>query len=1106
MAIINGDNNPNNLSGGDANDTLNGLGGADILDGGAGVDTLNGGDGDDLLYVRRGDTGNGGNGNDLLVAYEDGAAALNGGAGTDTLRVSGTDITGATLIGLERLAANSAELTAAQLAQFQLVTGYSDTSTSGSLQLTQGGTATVNLSAALSSYFYFYGSAQADILTVNSNYAGAIYLYAGAGNDRFTAGAGADTLRGEDGDDTLNGMGGADTLDGGAGVDALNGGDGNDTLYVRAGDAGNGGNGDDLLIVYEDGPLALAGGAGTDTLQASYDISGATLSGIERLAANGVDLTAAQLAQFQTVSGYYDTSTSGSLQLTQGGTASVNFSAALSSYFYFYGSGQSDVITVNADYAGAIYLYAGAGNDRFTAGAGADTLRGDDGDDTLGGGAGNDILDGGAGVDTLNGGDGNDTLYVRAGDTGNGGNGNDLLIGYEDGPFALAGGAGTDTLQTSYDITGATLSGIERLATSSAELTAAQLAQFQTVSGYYDTSTTGALQLTQGGTANVNLSAALSAYFSFYGSTQADILTVNSNYAGAIYVYAGAGNDRFTAGAGADTLRGDDGDDTLNGLAGNDSIDGAADNDTLAGGDGDDRVVGGTGADIVRGGAGDDTLGGYYYSTFDGDDGAVDQVFGEAGDDIIVVSAGDTGDGGAGNDTITGWGGSRLFGGDGDDLLVSSAGSDTLSGGAGVDTVSFLYASGVTVDLALTAAQNTGAGTDTITNVENLIGSNYADTLRGNSGANVLRGAGGNDVIDGRAGSDTASYRGDGGVTVDLRLLGQQNTVGAGLDTLVSIENLIGSDNDDTLIGDGAANVLEGGLGTDTINGQGGSDTASYAGASQLVRVSLALTTVQQTVGGGADTLVSIENLRGSAFADVLTGNAGANRLEGGDGADALNGGAGADVMVGGAGSDTYTVDTAGDATVEAAGAAGVDVVRAGLSWTLAAEVENLVLTGTGAINGAGNAGANRLTGNDGANTLTGLAGNDALNGGAGVDRLVGGAGTDTLDGGTGADVFVFAAADSSAAAPDTILAFEGIGAAAGDRIDLSAIDANPDVGGDQALAFGSQARGGVWLTQTGSDTFVRVNLDADADAELVIRITDGAAAAGQYVAGDFVL
>ena len=435
-------------------------------------------------------------------------------------------------------------------------------------------------------------------------------------------------------------------------------------------------------------------------------------------------------------------------------------------------------------------------------------------------------------------------------------------------------------------------------------------------------------------------------------------------------------------------------------------------------------MVGGTGADIVRGGAGNDTLGGYYYSTFDGDDGAVDQVFGEAGDDIIVVSAGDTGDGGAGNDTITGWGGSRLFGGDGDDLLVSSAGSDTLSGGAGVDTVSFLYASGVTVDLALIAAQNTGAGTDTITGVENLIGSNYADTLRGNSGANVLRGAGGNDVIDGRAGSDTASYRGDSGVTVDLRLLGQQNTVGAGLDTLVSIENLIGSDNDDTLIGDGSANVLEGGLGTDTINGQGGSDTASYAGASQLVRVSLALTTVQQTVGGGADTLVSIENLRGSAFADVLTGNAGANRLEGGDGADALNGGAGADVMVGG----------------------------------------------------------------------------------AGADRLVGGAGTDTLDGGTGADVFVFAAADSSAAAPDTILAFEGIGAAAGDRIDLSAIDANPDVGGDQALAFGSQARGGVWLTQTGSDTFVRVNLDADADAELVIRITDGAAAAGQYVAGDFVL
>jgi Ca2+-binding RTX toxin-like protein len=123
----------------------------------------------------------------------------------------------------------------------------------------------------------------------------------------------------------------------------------------------------------------------------------------------------------------------------------------------------------------------------------------------------------------------------------------------------------------------------------------------------------------------------------------------------------------------------------------------------------------------------------------------------------------------------------------------------------------------------VTAAQNTGdGGIDTLSSIENLIGGSGSDTLVGTAGTNVIRGGGGNDVIDGRSGTDTASYRGDGAVTVDLRISGQQNTVGTGLDTLISIENLIGSEFNDTLIGNSGANVLEGGANHDVIDGQGG--------------------------------------------------------------------------------------------------------------------------------------------------------------------------------------------------------------------------------------------------------------------------------------------
>ncbi|MBO3762541.1 calcium-binding protein [Ciceribacter sp. L1K22] len=148
---------------------------------------------------------------------------------------------------------------------------------------------------------------------------------------------------------------------------------------------------------------------------------------------------------------------------------------------------------------------------------------------------------------------------------------------------------------------------------------------------------------------------------------------------------------------------------------------------------------------------------------------------------------------------------------------------------------------------------------------------------------------------------------------------------------------------------------------------------------------------------------VFASDIEGTSGNDVLTGTAFNETLTGGDGNDRLDGKAGADRMEGGSGNDTYYVDNAGDVVVESSNG-GTDTVRASRSYTLGANVENLVLTGTGNTSGTGNSLNNTITGNSGNNTLNGSSGNDSLSGGAGNDRLIGGSGNDTLNGGTGAD------------------------------------------------------------------------------------------------------
>lgn len=253
----------------------------------------------------------------------------------------------------------------------------------------------------------------------------------------------------------------------------------------------------------------------------------------------------------------------------------------------------------------------------------------------------------------------------------------------------------------------------------------------------------------------------------------------------------------------------------------------------------------------------------------------------------------------------------------------------------------------------------------------------------------------------------------------------------------------------------------------------------------------------------------NVDTLTGTALADTLLGLGGNDILSGLGGNDKLNGGAGNDTMSGGLGNDTYFVDAIGDMVIELA-AQGTDTVNASISYTLTANVENLLLTGT-AANGTGNALANKLTGNAGNNTLSGLAGNDTINGGAGNDTIIGGAGMDTMTGGLGNDTFVFATGDFSSKTStkaDHIVDFT-----AGDHVDLSAIDAlvsasGYGASGNQAFHFigtngfhnhtGAELRYAV----SGGNTYIYGNTNGDTSADFCIKL-DGV---HTLTAADFIL
>ena len=198
------------------------------------------------------------------------------------------------------------------------------------------------------------------------------------------------------------------------------------------------------------------------------------------------------------------------------------------------------------------------------------------------------------------------------------------------------------------------------------------------------------------------------------------------------------------------------------------------------------------------------------------------------------------------------------------------------------------------------------------------------------------------------------------------------------------------------LNGDGLVDFVAGARGHDAAGSTSG---AAYIIYGQQGNLNLTGTAAAETLTGN----IANDTLSGLDGKDLLYGLAGNDTLFGGAGGDLLDGGLGADTMAGGAGDDTYIVDDADDAVIELGGE-GDDRVRATVSFTLTANVENLNLEGSADIDGTGNGLANQINGNSGANLLIGGGGNDIVRGFGGLDVIYGGDGNDQLLGGDGND------------------------------------------------------------------------------------------------------
>ena len=938
---LTGNASDNQIAGGAGDDTISGGAGNNTIDGGSGNDQLSGEDGEDIYRFSRG-FGNdavhdAGGANHIVfdatvvldeVYFDGGMLKVRG--TTDQIQLADyRDYLGGYVslhVDADVTFADGATISSSDL-RSRLIASFSHVPTNGAdgLEGTSGDDQLSSLGGD-------------DVI---NGYAGRDTLAGESGNDKIWGGAGDDSISGGDGDDVLFGEAGNDTINADAGIDIVRGGDGNDTI--------DGGTESDTL--YGDfGDDTIRGGAGLDHI----------------FGGDGND------------------------SLIAGDDASPDVSNFLN------GDNGNDT------------LIGGAGNDTLYGDDGNDTISGNEGDDTIVGGQGNDLLQGGGGADYLFDSDGNDTLIGGAGDDFLfAGNGNDVLDGGA-GDDTLSGGAGTDTYLLKSGGGHDTVTQDEVLLTNDKLIIQVDSSLRPTdVSVTREDDDFSAILVVSinGGADALRVPGYVDANrpveIHFGDGTVWDGAAVLDK----LYVKRGSGgNDTLFAGPYGSQLYGFAGNDTLIGGAGYDLLDGGTGADTMTGNGGVDTFVVDDPGDLVIG-----TNPGY--ETVNASISYVLPANVEA-----LLLAGASALNGTGNAL-----GNKLVGNSANNILDGKTGADLLIGGAGndsyiVDNVGDvvtelanegvdLVQSSVSYVLAANLENLTLTGSSAINGTGNagnnvLVGNAAVNTLIGNAGDDSINGGAGADVLKGGQGNDSYIVDSAGDVLTELAGEGTDSVTASVTYTLAAnVENLslvgaaainaTGNTLNNVLTGNSANNVLSGGTGADTMRGGLGNDTYVVENVGDVVTEDASEGTdlVQSSIGYVLT--ANVENLALSGVSAIsATGNALNNVLTGNTGNNVLDGGAGSDTMAGGTGNDTYVVDVATDVVTEAAGA-GTDLVQSAVTLTLAANVENLTLTGTAAINATGNGLDNVLIGNSGDNLLTGGAGNDTMAGGAGNDTYV---------------------------------------------------------------------------------------------------------------------
>ncbi|MEQ1598054.1 MAG: hypothetical protein ABL880_01680 [Methylotenera sp.] len=1006
------------LKGGAGADSLSGDAGADSLDGDAGADIMTGGDGNDIYFVDSVDdvlietNGLAAGGVDIVYSSVDFELGFNR-SGGERSYIENLTLTGVS-DDINAYGNSLANILTGNIGR-NVLYGYAgiDTLIGGAgndgyqvdLKLTgTEGTASASVSlediiveatATSGGYdaiqlFGTYNLTKASTITlaagleaIDAQFTDTTLLnFTGNDVDNSIQGNNANNLiNGRAGNDILFGVAGNDTLDGGTGADTLYGGAGNDTYII-----------DNILDIISE--------------EANADIADTVIFSVNASTTQTSTLTLGTSNQNTIILNFL---TSASIELN----TIENLTVTGTGNYNLIGDAQNNALTGNA---ANNLIDGGDGNDTLSGGAGIDTLIGGLGDDTY-------LVDSLAEVNLINDTSGSNTLNIgltytlldggaftnltltgTAAINGTGnvdaniitGNSAANILNGNGGADTLIGGDGGDTYVV--DSLGDVIKETNALAIGGIDLVES-LVTFDLSDNSGENIRTNIEKLTLKGTDNNNAT----------GNALANTLTGN---VGDNVLDGKEGVDILFGGAGSDTYEVDL---KLTGIAGTASAvaslqDSITEANTVAGGVDKLNLYGDldlTKASTITLALGLENLDAFWTNTtllnFTGN-GADNDIYANDANNII--------NGGGGNDNIKGAAGNDVINGEaGDDWLIGGEGHDTLYGGVGNDTL------------------EGGNGNDTyvLDLIKIIDGGNTFATIQ-------------DTIIPDISGNDTIVFKGAVANTFYQPFYFIIDSTFENFDfsaTGTTKINIGGSDVDNKLIGNAAANIIESLSGNDTLDGGLGNDTLVGGDGDDTYFINVATDIITELGGQGTDEVKSavtyslvdtdgagvnggnVENLTlagttainatGNDLNNVLTGNAAAN---------ILNGGVGTDTLIGGDGGDTYIVDSIDDIIKEtnALAIGGIDLVQSSIDFDLSnnvgenirTNIEKLTLTGT-AISAKGNALANTLTGNAGANTLDGGAGIDILNGGLESDRYI----VDLVQTGTTAATFRVALQDT---------------------------------------------------------------------------------------------